>query len=261
MSLFVLKICRCLKFVFVSQSVSSVAQLCPTLCDPMNHSTPGLLVLLEQLQSSLRLTSIKSLMPSSHLILCGPLLLLPQIPPASETFSMSQLYAWGGQSSGVSALASFLRKKSQGWSSEWTGRISFPNLLVSPVILQLLPPNGQGLVLWLLVFEFHHMTCSGCKNEGRMAVCHSWASASLARFHVPCWASATVMRTSLGQLLPIQPELRTEHTWSRVTQLTDRSEAKSKVAQVNVQINGYFKHWVLGQFGMQYYGGDIKLIQ
>ena len=87
MSLFVLKICRCLKFVFVSQSVSSVAQLCPTLCDPMNHSTPGLLVLLEQLQSSLRLTSIKSLMPSSHLILCHPLLLLPPIPPSIRVFS------------------------------------------------------------------------------------------------------------------------------------------------------------------------------
>ena len=49
----------------------------------------------------------------------------PQSLPASETFPMSQLFAWGGQSSGVSALASFLPKKSQGWSpSEWTGWIS-----------------------------------------------------------------------------------------------------------------------------------------
>ena len=41
--------------------------------------------------------------------------------PASESFPMSQLFAWGGQSTGVSALASFLPKKSQGWSpSEWT---------------------------------------------------------------------------------------------------------------------------------------------
>ena len=131
----------------------------------------------------------------------------------------------------------------------------------SPVILQLLPPNDQGWILWLLVSGFHHVTCSGWKNEGQMAVCHSWTSRSLARFHVPCWASATVMRTSLGQLLPMQPELRTEHTWSRVTRLTDRSEAKGKVAQVNMQIDGYFKHWVLGHFGMQYYGGDIKVIQ
>ena len=70
-------------------------------------------------RSSQRLTSIESVMPSSHLILCHPLLLLPPIPP------MSQLFAWGGQSIGVSALASVLPKKFQGWSpSEWTGWIS-----------------------------------------------------------------------------------------------------------------------------------------
>ena len=45
--------------------------------------------------------------------------------PASESFPMSQLFAWGGQSTGVSALASFPPKKSQGWfPSEWTGWIS-----------------------------------------------------------------------------------------------------------------------------------------
>ena len=49
----------------------------------------------------------------------------PQSLSASERFPMSQLFAWGGQSTGVSALVSFLPKKSQGWSpSEWTGWIS-----------------------------------------------------------------------------------------------------------------------------------------
>ena len=49
----------------------------------------------------------------------------PQSLPASEPFPMSQIFAWGGQSTGVSALASFLPKKSQGWSPlEWTGWIS-----------------------------------------------------------------------------------------------------------------------------------------
>ena len=49
----------------------------------------------------------------------------PQFLPASESFPMSQLFPWGGQRTGVSALASFLPKKSQGWSpSEWTGWIS-----------------------------------------------------------------------------------------------------------------------------------------
>ena len=49
----------------------------------------------------------------------------PQSLPSSGSFPMNQLFTWGGQSTGVSALASFLPKKSQGWSpSEWTGWIS-----------------------------------------------------------------------------------------------------------------------------------------
>ena len=48
----------------------------------------------------------------------------PQSLPASESFPMNQLFAWGGQSTGLSALTLFLPKKSQGWSpSEWTGWI------------------------------------------------------------------------------------------------------------------------------------------
>ena len=76
-------------------------------------------------RSSLRLMSIESGMPSSHLILGRPLLLLPPISPRIKVFSNDQLFAWGGQSTEVSALASFLPKKTQGWSpSEWTGWIS-----------------------------------------------------------------------------------------------------------------------------------------
>ena len=49
----------------------------------------------------------------------------PQSLPASESFPMSQLFAWGGQSTGVSALASFLPKNTQDWFPlEWTGWIS-----------------------------------------------------------------------------------------------------------------------------------------
>ena len=49
----------------------------------------------------------------------------PQALPTSESFPMIQLFTWGGQSTGVSALASFLPKKSQGWSPlEWTGWIT-----------------------------------------------------------------------------------------------------------------------------------------
>ena len=57
----------------------------------------------------------------------------PQSLPASESFPMSQHFAWGGQSTGASALASFLSKKSQGWSSEWTGWISLQSKGLSRV--------------------------------------------------------------------------------------------------------------------------------
>ena len=58
----------------------------------------------------------------------------PQSLPASESFPMSQLFAWGGQTTEVSALASFLTKKSQGWSpSEWTGWISLQSKGLSRV--------------------------------------------------------------------------------------------------------------------------------
>ena len=58
----------------------------------------------------------------------------PQFLPASESFPMSQLFTWGGQTTGVSALASFLPKKSQGWSaSEWTGWISLQSKGLSRV--------------------------------------------------------------------------------------------------------------------------------
>ena len=82
-------------------------------------------------QSSLRLMSIESVMPSSHLV---PFSSCPQSLPASESFPISQLFAWGGQSTGVSASASFLPKKSQGWSpSEWTGWISLQSKGLSKV--------------------------------------------------------------------------------------------------------------------------------
>ena len=64
---------------------SSVTQSCPTLCDPMNHSLPGSLSITNS-QSLLKLMLIESGMPSSHLILCRPLLLLPPIPPSISIF-------------------------------------------------------------------------------------------------------------------------------------------------------------------------------
>ena len=72
-----------------------MAQSCPTLCDPMHCSTPGLPV--HQISwSSLKLTSIEKVMLSSHLILRRPLLLLAPIPPSIRVFSneSSLLMRW-----------------------------------------------------------------------------------------------------------------------------------------------------------------------
>jgi len=71
---------------FSSVQFSPATQSCLTLCDPMNCSTPGLPVHTNS-QSSPELMSIESVMPSSHLILYCPTLLLPPIPPSIRVFS------------------------------------------------------------------------------------------------------------------------------------------------------------------------------
>ena len=83
-------------------------------------------------QSSLKPMSIEAMMSSSHLILCCPLLLLPQSLPASGSFPMSQLFAWGGQSIGVSASASVLPMNTQDWLPlKWTGWISTVDISIT----------------------------------------------------------------------------------------------------------------------------------
>ena len=87
----------------------------------------------------------------------------PQSLPASESFPMSQLFTCSGQSTGVSALASFLSKKSQGWSpSEWTAWISLQSKGLSRVFsnstvqthwffgAQSSPQSNSHLHTWLL---------------------------------------------------------------------------------------------------------------
>ena len=70
----------------LSVQFSSVTQSCLTLCNPMNCSTPGLPIH-HQLPEFTQLMSIESVMPSNHLILCCPLLLLPSIFPIIRVFS------------------------------------------------------------------------------------------------------------------------------------------------------------------------------
>ena len=84
--------------------------------------------------SSPKPMTMESVMPSSHLILCRPFLLLPPIPPSIRVFPMSQLFASGGQSIGVSASASVLPKNTQDWSPlEWTSWISLQSKGLSRV--------------------------------------------------------------------------------------------------------------------------------
>ena len=69
-----------------SVQFTSVSQSCPTLCNPLNRSTPGLPVH-RQFPKLPKLMSIESVMPSDHLILCHPLLLPPSIIPSIRVFS------------------------------------------------------------------------------------------------------------------------------------------------------------------------------
>ena len=104
---------------------SSVAQSCPTLCDPMNHSTAGLPAhhqLLEFTQTHVHWVS-DAIQPSHPL--------WSPSPPALNLSQHQGLFKWvssfapGGQSTGVSALASFLPKNTQDSSPlGWTGWIS-----------------------------------------------------------------------------------------------------------------------------------------
>ena len=85
-------------------------------------------------RSSLRLASIESVMPSSHLISCHPLLLLPPVPPRIRLFSNESTFHMRWSKYWIKSLASFLPKKSQGWSpSEWTGWISLQSKGLSGV--------------------------------------------------------------------------------------------------------------------------------
>ena len=84
--------------------------------------------------SLLKLMSIESVMPSDHLILCYPLLLLHSIFPSIRVFSNSQLFTSGGQSIGVSASTSVLPMNIQDWFPlGWTGLISLQSKGLSRV--------------------------------------------------------------------------------------------------------------------------------
>ena len=103
-------VCRC-----------SVTKSCPTLCDPMDSSTPGCSVLHQV--SLLKFMSSESVMPSNHLILCHPFSSCLQSFPASGSFLISLLFTSGGP--GIGASASVLPMNIQGlFPLGWTAVIS-----------------------------------------------------------------------------------------------------------------------------------------
>ena len=118
-----------------SVQFSSVTQSCLTLCDPMNRSTPGLpvhhqLPVFEFTQTHIHRVS-DAIQPSHPLSSPSP---RHESLPASDSFPMSQLFPWGGQSTGVSTLASFLPKNTQDWFPlERTGWISLQSKGLSRV--------------------------------------------------------------------------------------------------------------------------------
>ena len=112
--------------------------------------------------SLLKLMSIESVMPSDYLIFCRPFLLLPPIPPALESFQMSQLFTWGGQSVGVSASASVLPMNTQDWSLGWTGWISLQSKGLSRVFSNTTVQKHQFFIYLQIVFLVETWKCLWC---------------------------------------------------------------------------------------------------
>ena len=137
----------------------------------MNCSKPGLPVH-HQLPDFTQTHIHRVGVPSSHLILCRPLLLLPPILPASESFPMSQLFAWGGQSTGVSASASFLPKKSQGWSSG-------PPMLLKMVFF-------FSMVEWYSLGYMYHIFSIHSSVDGNLGCLHILAVIKVLQWTLGC---------------------------------------------------------------------------
>ena len=134
---------------------SSVAQTCPTLCDPMNYSMPGLPVhhqLPEFTQTHVHWVG-DAIQPSHPTISSSvvPFSSCPQSFPASGSFQMSQFSALGGQSIGVSALTSVIPMNTQDWSPlGWIGWIALKSKGLSKVFSNTTVQKHQLFVLSFL---------------------------------------------------------------------------------------------------------------
>ena len=132
------------------------SQSCPTLCNPMNHSTPGFPVHHQLPESTQTHVHHPNPCPSSRW--CHPTISSSVVPfsscpqsfPASGSCPMSQLFASGGQSIGVSASTSVLPMNTQDWSPlGWTGWISLQSKGLSRVFSNTTVQNNQFFCIQL----------------------------------------------------------------------------------------------------------------
>ena len=134
----------------------------------------------------LKLISIKLVMPSNHLILCHPLLILPSIFPSIRVFQMSQLFASDSQSIGVSASTSVLPMNIQNWFPlGWTGWIFLQSKGLSWVFFSFF--SSKASVLWHSAFFMVQLSYPSWKipwteelgrlqSMGLLRVGHNWAT-------------------------------------------------------------------------------------
>ena len=126
--------CQFWKLLNFSVQFSSVTQLCPALCDPMDCSTPGLPCPLPTPGVYSNSCPLSRWCYPAILSFVIPFSSCPQSLPASKSFPVSQLFAWGGQSTGASASTSVLPMNTQDWSPlEWTSWISLQSKGLSRV--------------------------------------------------------------------------------------------------------------------------------
>ena len=133
-------VCLSLETEFSSVQLLSCVCLLVTPCSAACQASLSL----TNSWSLLKLMSITSVMPSNHLILCRPLLLLPSIFPSIRVFSNESALHIRGASIGVSASTSVLPMNTQDWSpSEWTGWISLQSKGLSRVFSNTTVPKHQ----------------------------------------------------------------------------------------------------------------------
>ena len=116
--------CISRQILYHSIQFSSVAPLCPTLCNPMIAARQASLSIPSS-RSLPKLVSMELVMPSSHLILCHPLLLLPPIPPSIRAFSNESTLCMR-------------------WPKYWSFSFS-----ISPSKEHLVPPNSPMRHFWM----------------------------------------------------------------------------------------------------------------